>query len=106
VTLRVNGRQRVEIAAGQTVSFSATIDVPPGTGSVVGADWDFDGKGEFPASSPVGRHARHVTVSTTHRFDKPGTYFVALRGVSQRQSDPNTPYARVRNLDRVRVVVR
>jgi hypothetical protein len=106
VTLRVNGGKRIAVAAGQAVSFAGAIDVPPGAGSVIAAEWDFDGAGKFPASSPVGRGARHVAVSASHRFAAPGTYFVTLRGVSQRQGNPNTPYTRIRNLDRVRVVVK
>lgn len=106
VTLRVNGGQRIEVAAGQPVTFAGTIEVPPGAGAVVAAEWDFDGAGKFPASSPVARGAKRATVSITHSFDKPGTYFVALRGVSQREGDRTTPYRRIRNLDRVRVVVK
>src|SRR5690606_36997372 len=78
VTLRVNGGDRIEVAPGQNVAFTGTIAVPPGAGSVVAASWDFDGEGTFAASSPVGRGAKRVTVTTNHRFDKPGTYFVAL----------------------------
>lgn len=106
VTLRANGAERAEIAAGQTVTFTGTIEVPPGAGSVVAAEWDFDGSGTFAQSSPVGRGAKRATVSITHKFDKPGTYFIGLRGVSQRQGDAQTPYTRIRNLGRVRVVVR
>ncbi len=106
VTLRVNGGQRAEVAVGQPVTFSGTIDVPPGTGAVVAAEWDFDGAGKFPASSPVARGAKRANVSITHKFDAPGTYFVALRGVSQREGNAATPYRRIRNLDRVRVVVK
>ena len=94
------------MSAGQTVTFTGTIEAPPGAGSVVAAEWDFDGQGTFPVSSAVGSGAKRVTVSATYRFDKPGTYFVALRGASQRKGDAATPYARIRNLDRIRVVVR
>lgn len=45
-------------------------------------------------------------VSASYRFDKPGTYFPTLRGVSQREGDAATPYGRIRNLDSVRVVVK
>jgi hypothetical protein len=106
VALTANGGERVQIAAGQTVTFTGTIDVPPRAGAVVAAEWDFDGAGKFPVTSPVGRGASHVAVSITHRFDQPGTYFPALRGVSQRSGDPTIPYTRIRNLGRVRVVVR
>jgi hypothetical protein len=106
VTLRSNGSERVEVSAGQTVTFTGTIEVPPGAGSVVAAEWDFGGQGKSPVSSAVGSGAKRVSVSTTYRFDKAGTYFVALRGASQRHGDAATPYARIRNLDRIRVVVR
>jgi hypothetical protein len=41
-----------------------------------------------------------------HSFDKSGTYFVTLRAASQRDGDGHTPFARVQNLGRARVVVR
>jgi hypothetical protein len=46
-----------------------------------------------------------VVVKTTHAFDKPGTYFPVLRAISQRQDAVGTPFARVQNIGRVRVVV-
>ena len=106
VALTANGGARAEIAAGQSVSFGGTITVPPGTGSVVAAEWDFDGAGKFPITSPVPKGAKTVTVRIAHRFDKPGTWFPALRGISQRQGDRATPYGRIENLGRVRVVVK
>ena len=106
VTLRVNGRDRVEIAAGQTVTFNGTIDVPPGAGKVVAAEWDFDGSGAFAQSAQINQGVGSAKVSVTHRFEKSGTYFAVLRGTAQRQGDEVTPYARINNLDRVRVVVR
>jgi hypothetical protein len=105
VTLAVNGAERIDVTAGTTVEFFGTVSVPPGTGIVVLAEWDFDGAGEFPlkASLPAGQ--TEVAVTAQHRFDQPGTYFVALRGASQRAGDADTPYGVIRNLARVRVVV-
>jgi hypothetical protein len=105
VTLKANGGERVAIAAGQSVTFTGTVEVPPGAGSIVAAEWDFGGTGSFVANSPVKKGAKQVTVRMTHRFDKPGTYFTGLRGVSQRDEAAGTPYQRIRNLARVRVVV-
>ena len=105
VTLKADGALRADIRAGQVVTFTGDIEVPPGAGSVVAAEWDFDGTGNFQESSPVPAKAKLVTVTMTHRFDKPGTYFPALRGVSQRQGDARTPFTRIQNLGRVRVVV-
>lgn len=106
VALTVNGKARADVAVGRPVRLVGTIAVPPGAGSVVAARWDFDGAGTFTTTSPVPKGAKTVTVSITHRFDKPGTYFPALKGISQREGDMQTPYARIENLGRVRVVVR
>jgi len=88
------------------VTFTGTIAVPPGGGRVIEAKWDFSGTGTFPESSRIGRRSGSVAVTVTHRFDKPGTYFPALLGTAQRPDAMGTPYARLSNLGRVRVVVK
>jgi hypothetical protein len=88
------------------VEFAAFIEVPPGTGAVVAAEWDFEGTGEYPVKEREldGSMAR-LGVTASHAFSEPGTYFPALRVTSQRQGDVATRFARVQNLARVRVVV-
>lgn len=106
VDLQVGGAKRIHVKVGEPVTFAAQIEVPPGMGSIVSAEWDFDGQGTYPLrteDSQLGKSAAKLTVA--HGFDKPGTYFPALRVASQRDVDPRTPYTRVQNLDRVRVVV-
>ena len=71
VTLKANGGERAEVSVGQRVPFTGIIEVPTGAGSVIAAEWDFDGKGAFPASSPVPQGAKRVTVTMTHSFEKP-----------------------------------
>ncbi len=105
ITLAANGGARAVVKTGQLVRLSGTITVPPGAGSVVGAEWDFDGSGEFAQSSPVAKGARSARVSMSWTYNKPGTYFVTLRGYAQRNGDAETPYARLPNLARARVVV-
>lgn len=105
VRLTAGGSDRVAIKAGQSVTFTGTIAVPPGAGSIVAAEWDFDGRGAFPVQSRLARGARQATVSVSHRFDRPGTYFPALRATSQRDGLAGTPYARIENLGRMRIVV-
>lgn len=105
VTLRTNGAVRADVRAGQMVTFTGTITVPPHAGTIIAAEWDFDGSGAFSVKSPVTKGRAHMTLTVRHRFDKQGTYFPALRGVSQREGDRRTPYARIQNLGRVRVVV-
>ena len=41
-----------------------------------------------------------------YRFDEPGTYFVSTRVSSQRDGNKDEIFTQVRNLDRVRVVVK
>ena len=106
VTLQANGSDRAEVRVGEPVQLAGTITVPPGTGAIVGVEWDFAGTGAFtPAASPA-RGKRAMTIRTSHAYTAPGTYFVALRGTSQRSGNAKTPYARIQNLGRVRVVVR
>lgn len=104
VTVTANGAERAEAAVGETVELLARIEVPPGAGQVVSARWDLDGTGTFPIEGDVTGGGKAV-VKLAHAFDAPGTYFPTLRAASQRQGDTQTPYARVQNLGRVRVVV-
>lgn len=109
VMLKANGGERAEVTTGKPVTFTADIEVPPHTGKVVSAEWDFEGAGTFPVSSQIksaNAAGATVTLKSTYTFAKPGTYFPTLRATSQRQGDAKTPYARIQNLGRVRVVVR
>ena len=106
VTLLADGRDRADVHVGDTVTFLALIDVPPKTGKVVAAEWDFLGVGNYPVAQPTADLLKStVILKQTFTFTTPGTYFPVLRATSQRQGDPATPWARVQNLGRVRVVV-
>jgi hypothetical protein len=104
VDLTVNDAARIDVAAGQSVTFVAKIQVPPGVGKVVGTEWDFLGDGNFTVS-PFGPPKQTVEATVTFTYTTPGTYFPALRAMAQREGDTSTPFARVQNLGRVRVVV-
>jgi hypothetical protein len=67
-------------------------------------EWDLDGSGAFSVKEHV-KAAAHVTVKKNHTFDRPGTYFAVLRAIVQRPEAAGTPYARVQNIGRVRVMV-
>ena len=42
-------RRAADVAVGEDgASSSALVEVPPGTGTIVAAEWDFEGAGEFP----------------------------------------------------------
>jgi hypothetical protein len=106
VALTTNGGKRADVRVGQPVAFSAVVEAPPDTGTIVAAEWDFEGAGDYPVAGEVKdiKSAR-TTVTATHTYTKAGTYFPVLRATSQRQGDAASLYARCRNLDRVRVVV-
>lgn len=104
IALQADGGARAEVAVGAAVSFTARIEVPPQAGSVVAAEWDFEGLGTYPFAETITPQAS-VQLSATHRYEKPGTYFAVLRATSQRQGDVQTPFGRIQNLARVRVVV-
>jgi hypothetical protein len=105
VELTVNGGERADIAVGQSVSFSAKIQAPPQGGKVVGAEWDFLGVGDYPVVGQIDEPRSTVELTTSFTYTQPGTYFPVLRASSQREGDAATPFARVRNIARVRVVV-
>jgi hypothetical protein len=126
VTVKANGGKRADVKVGQPVTFTAEVEVPQNTGKVVAAAWNFEGlpkdiakgdlagwnfesSGTFPVAgkfTPADKTGSRVTLKTTYTFSRPGTYFPTLRVASQRQGDARTPYARIQNLSRVRVVVR
>jgi hypothetical protein len=104
VDIKANGYTRIDITSGQTITFIGKIQVSPKAGRVVSTEWDFLGTGDFTASH-LGNLESGEEVKATFTYNSPGTFFPALRVTSHRVGDPNTPFARVQNLDRVRVVV-
>lgn len=109
VNLTVNANKKVETTIGKTLSFEAIVKVPKGTGKIVSAEWDFEGQGTFPIKTKdivFDEEKGLTTLKMTHKFTKAGTYFPTLRVASQREGDAQTPFARIQNLDRVRVIVK
>lgn len=109
VALTANGSACAEVAVNEPVELVAQVEVPPGAGTIVAAEWDFEGDGDFPAVEALGNDGSSytsTTVTTSYAFGAPGTYFPALRVTAHRRGDPNDRHGRVQNLGRVRVVVR
>lgn len=107
VTVTVNGKSRAVVKAGKPVRLTAKAIVPPGTGKIVAASWDFDDSGTYPEKAKLpATPSAAAKISTLHSFATPGTYFVTIRVESERNGDANSAYARIPNLARVRVVVR
>ena len=105
ITLKANGGTRADVQIGESVNFTAKIELPTNTGKIVSAEWDFEGDGRFPVKETFSANA-NVSLKTAYKFSKPGRYFVTLRVASQRQGDNKTAFARIQNLERVRVVVK
>jgi hypothetical protein len=107
VIATANGGERAEVKIGEAVKFSAVIEVPPDTGTIVGVEWDFEGDGDFPTAQQLAdTQSDRLEIETSYAFSKPGTYFPAVRASAHRDSNADTPYARITNLGRVRVVVK
>ena len=105
VELRANGGTHAMVKAGEKVSFTVVIEVPPTAGKIVSAEWDFAGAGTYSERAQIGAPDERATVTATHSYASPGTYFAVMRVASHRKGDQHTNYARVQNLARVRVVV-
>ncbi|WP_419875417.1 hypothetical protein [Candidatus Pristimantibacillus sp. PTI5] len=108
VTVKANGGQRADVTVGEAVSFSGNIEIPPNTGRIVSAEWDFEGGATYPIDATFNRmneDGSQVVVEVSYAFSKPGTYFPVLRAASNREGNSNDKYTQVLNLCRVRVVV-
>ncbi|MBD3215729.1 MAG: hypothetical protein GF311_24165 [Candidatus Lokiarchaeota archaeon] len=106
VNLTVNGGKSAKVKSGKKLKFSANVEVPPNTGSIVGIEWDFEGDGDYPSSEKLkDNEFTNLKTKTTYRFSEPGTYFPTIRVASHRHGDLNTSHARIQNIDRVRVEV-
>ncbi|WP_270889735.1 hypothetical protein [Pedococcus sp. 5OH_020] len=104
VDLTVRGAASVHVAVGEPVPLKAKVQMPPHTGAVVATEWDCEGDAtyitaDFGAPKPV------VQTGAVCRYDKPGTYYAALR-VAGNRNGVRDAFAQVMDLDRVRVVVR
>jgi hypothetical protein len=106
IELTANGGLRAEVSTNDSVQFKAEIEVPPGAGSIVAAEWDFEGLGNYPVTASLVTPEIRVSLTASHVYSKPGTYYPVLRVTSQREGNAQTPYARVQNIARVRVIVR
>ena len=65
VTLKANGRELAEVGVGEPVAFLAQISVPPNTGKVVAAEWDFLGAGDYPVAGQIATPQPSVAVKAT-----------------------------------------
>ncbi len=111
VSVTVDGKKHTDISAGETVTLTAVVEIPEGQGKLVEAAWDFDGSGTYKTVVDLTKAATksngsHIEISQKYTFTKAGTYFPVLRVAAERNGNTTTYFAKIQNLDRVRVVVK
>jgi hypothetical protein len=87
VEVTANGTVRTEAKIGEPVTIVAHAEAPPGAGTCTSAQWDLDASGRFAVDASVAPGLSEPTLSHTHVFDKPGTYFVTGRTRLKRHGD-------------------
>jgi len=103
-----NGEKSVTIQAGETVTFTAVIEVPEGAGRVASAAWDFEKTNDFSKQEELvlEDNGKRASVQTTHTFMEPGTWFPVIKVSSSRNGSLEDIFVQCKNLDRVRVTVK
>jgi hypothetical protein len=105
IALTVDGGERADVKVGEDVQLDVAAEVPPGTGTIVSLEWDFEGHGAFADRESLDGTDVTLQRSRTHRYDAPGTYFAAARVCSNREGDLDAEFRRLPNVASVRIVV-
>ena len=114
-TLLAGGEKCARVKVGECVHFTVDVQVPVDAGEVTEILFTHEEKQDaqedslwetrmaFEKGVTDGVHTAHG--ETFASYDKPGTYFAAVRIASNRNGDAADPYTQVLNLDRVRIIV-
>jgi hypothetical protein len=106
VEVRAHGGLRTEVSAGDPVTLEVHAETPPGAGTIIAARWDFDGSGTYPlAHEGIDGTSPVVNLTTTHVWDRPGTYFATCLVESHVEGDVHADSRRLPNLASARIVV-
>ena len=105
VEVTANGEARAVVAVNEEVTLRVEAETPPGSGTLVAVRWDFDGSGSFPFAHELDGTRSEVSLSTTHAYDRPGTYFATALVESHREGDVSATSRRIPNLASARIVV-
>jgi len=105
VKLTANGTACANITSGESVNFSACIQVPQETGVIVSVEWDFLGDGDFVAADSGALPDGSWDANASYIYKEEGTWFPQVRVASQRNGERDKPFARAYNLGRARVMV-
>ncbi|WP_346908490.1 hypothetical protein [Faecalicatena orotica] len=105
--LTVNGEKCCRIKAGETLTLTATAEVPENAGALTYVEWSLEGEQDFPYQSEweLEKDGQKGISNIGHTYQKTGTYFAVVRVKSERNGDKTAPFTQIRNIDRVRIVV-
>jgi PKD domain-containing protein len=107
VQVTANGGSRAEVRVGEAVNLQVQAAVSTQAGGIVSVSWDFDGSGSFPfAHEGIDGRSSEVSLSTTHQYDKAGTYYVSAMVHSHRDGVVDAVTLRIPNVAQARVIVR
>ncbi len=103
----VNGDKCVHVKVNEPVSFTATIEVPKGTGKVTAAAWDYEKTNDFSSWEhlELSENGEKAKVTSSHVFSRAGVYFPVIKVQSSRTGTREDIFVQCKNLDRVRVIV-
>jgi hypothetical protein len=104
VHVTANGALRAEARPGEAVTVRLEAEAPPGAGAFTHVDWDFDGSGAFADSQPIELGQTTLSLSRSHSYASPGTYFTTARVRLNRDGDP-AGRRQIENLASARIVV-
>ncbi len=104
VSVTANGAASAQVEVGEAVRLEGTAVQPPGSGSVMWGEWDFEGTGRGMQRVAAETDGERLTLEATHAYNEPGTYFVTFRAGGHRDGLKGEGLA-VENLARARVVV-
>lgn len=102
-----NDEKCVRVKVGETVNFTAEMEVPEGSGKITFASWDYEKTNDFSHGEKLelSDNGAKAIVHTTHVFTQPGIYFPVAKVKSNRNGTLDDYFTQCKNLDRVRVVV-
>lgn len=119
VKLSANGAPCVHVKVGETVHFTAEVQIPEGAGEITAVDYDFvsdntlsmekkelhvfEHKGEFVRTRSGDISGASSEIS--HVYDKPGMYFASVRVKEERNGDAGNRFTQIKNIARARVIV-
>lgn len=105
VKLFANGDVRTTVSCGDTVKFTADIQIPEGAGKITKVEWSFDGDQNYPYESTFIQNGNIGKASAEYLYKTSGQRFVVVRVCIQRDGIKET-FTQVKNLARARVIVK